>query len=394
MKQYSHLVWFFIFGFSSNAHAWTFVGNGGNAGDVELEVAKRELKDAFRLVKEPGARAPCSCAEAFTNHEICDYLKSLNDAQTKYCAETLLQKADEIGRILSEGQVRFNWTHESVDVEEKSGKRAADAVTSREQKTITLNQERFLALAPYERAFLLAHELIHLTEVNGKQLVDEGAIGPFPGTDGGRKLINAMAAGTVMEAADDGVMRKYSSVLNRPQGWKKAWVGLSGGSTRVSNKPSGVYSQETFSKSGADFRYYFMGNFGVILEYSRDHASKTVRSTINVDEEVTSFAIGATYRYFPFKDPLTYSGQTHFVLSAQVEKFQSKINVTESDVVIDDSANGVGFKGSCSYYIPIAWGFWADIGVSLETQAYQYSKLPLAYDINKLSSAIGVSYAF
>ncbi len=227
------------------SEASTFVGNGGSPGDVELLVAKKQITETLEIIgaKDFSQGSLCQCVADFQNDSLCEPLRSLNPEQRKYCVEVTSEKAKTLSTLIStEGKVSFLWTHDRIEVVEGKNRRAVDAASNREKMEITVNQNRFLDMSASERIFLLTHELLHLTEINGKPLTDEGPLGPFTGNDGSRNLINAVSAGTAMQAIDRRLIRKYRGHLRRPQGWKENWLEISGGSTRTSAVGSDVYA--------------------------------------------------------------------------------------------------------------------------------------------------------
>jgi hypothetical protein len=297
--------------FSFRAHAWTFIGNGGNAGDVELAVTHQQLATIFAEIPDrpADARGLCECTGEFDNHPMCDALKKLSPAQAKFCGEQLKIRSDEASRL--NDRVRVQWTHDFVEVSESGRKRGADAAADRAADEITVNVDRFMELKSYEREFLLAHELFHFTSYDSKPLTDEGPIGPFEGNDGSRNFINAMSAAVVMESVDEGLISKYQRSLKRPQGWKHAWLSVDGGTSRNEKDLAGLFPNNEFSKSGANFRYHFSNGFGIMLSVRLLKASKSILTSTKIEESSQALGLGIAYRYFPFKDPLTFFGQSH-----------------------------------------------------------------------------------
>ena len=151
----------FLF-FVTIAKASTFVGNGGNAGDVELQVTITQLTKTLTDIANRGEDHEgklCKCEKVLNSHKICDSLQALNQRQVYYCGDTLSKNASDIVKLIqSKEGVQVVWTSERIDVLEKNGERQADAVAQQNGKLgskIYLNKEQFLSLTDYERIFLI-----------------------------------------------------------------------------------------------------------------------------------------------------------------------------------------------------------------------------------------------
>src|SRR5262249_15704929 len=148
------------------ANANTFVGNGGGQGDVELAVTKKQIAETFEVVKNRGDDTQfCRCNKAFENRSVCEPLAVLTDDERAYCYKVMASLATDMLNMVgpsSEKSFIVTWTHEPIEINERGKIRAVDAVTNREKREITINLKRFLKLAPFERVFLLTHELAHL----------------------------------------------------------------------------------------------------------------------------------------------------------------------------------------------------------------------------------------
>ncbi len=381
---------------SSIADAGTFVGNGGNAGDVEWSVAIKQIQTAVTSIIDDPVKDEvlCSCTKTYSNASICDALNSLSHEQRLFCGQSLKSQVRQLQLLVRDNNtVHVSWTTEAIDVLEGGQRRAVDAVTDRRLAQVTLNAEHFRSMNPSERVFLISHELMHLTTLGDQPLTDEGPQGPFISREGSRQLINAMAAAMTIEAEEAGAFDRYRSTLNRPQGWKTNWVDLTFFGTSAS--PASVYGVSNYS--GGSLRYtHYLSAFGLNAEYTSTKGSKTILSSVNSNEDVSTFRSGVSYRIFPFKNPLSYFGQSNLVFSADVDFVKGIFNLSDPFNNETATSNRVGMSGSVRYYIPVALGFWASIAES-------YVSLPAAYSISGVTiedqksvfaTSIGVSYAF
>ncbi|MBS1971156.1 MAG: hypothetical protein JSU04_12655 [Bdellovibrionales bacterium] len=393
----------FIFGLISAQHvmASTFVGNGGNAGDIEMQITMGQAQKSLAFIdgnKDNYTADLCTCSSQFEGRPVCDILKKLNQEQTRFCARFVSMKAGDLYRLLSEkGNLSVSWTHDQIEVQEEGRLRGADAVTDPKKMTMTLNQKRFLDLDENERLFLFSHELFHLTTYQGKTLSDEGEIGPFKGPDGGRQFINAMAATVVMQANDYGVLREYAAAQKRSKSYKKTYVSVGYAAMTTPNDTTTAF--DVNKTTGAQFgvRYQLTPEFGVLGQMSLLRGEKVVMSTINAKEERNVLGLGASYRFFPFANPLTSWGQSHLVLSATVDLLSGTYKYDEQGVGGSAKTSSTGFTVGCNYFIPFDSGLWAYAGASYSTLNYTYNldnQVDLKYKDNGTTFALGVTYGF
>lgn len=380
----------------------TFVGNGGGAGDVELSVTRKQIEEAFKAVQKHSGDVDgddfCRCSYPYSNRSVCDYVKSLVEKEKKYCSEVMKKQAPEMIRMASkDNAVSYRWTNEAISVADRGEVRAVDAVTNREKREITINLNRFLELKPFERVFLLTHELMHLTTIDGKPVGDESAVGPFEGDQGGRRLLNAIGSSAAMLQGEyPSEIRKYNARLSRSKSWKPFWVDLNFGQAAWLTKSKNTFASASFNRSQITGRYA-LGNFVLVAAYGLESNEKKVLGAINVKEDVSIASLGLGYRIFPFGDPETFWGQSHFLIQVTADWVTGKVNLSQT---IQDNYKISTFGGTASlhYYLPLFWGFWGYAGASLEMHPYDYrtpdQNINLKYDGNVFSQYLGVAYAF
>lgn len=385
------------------AQANSFVGNGGNKGDVELAVTLMQIQETLKVLvsQSPESDGLCVCNKMYSRSPLCEPLKALNPAQVKYCGEGLLQQAPVILKLVGErGQVRVRWTDSPIEVMENGQTRAAEAVANRKTGEITVNQAAFRSMHPAERVFLLTHELMHFTDVQGQALTDKGALGPFAGEDGSRDYINAVAASaSVLQGAYPKQIKSYRAKLQRSQAWKNLWLTADLGTSFMDRKPGTNYGFNNYFRAGLMARYQW-SHFGVFLGYRNLQQDKKLLDTIQLKEDINIFSLGATYRIFFADDPLTFSGQMHLLVKAAAEYVRSDYKLSEevpsAGYTLEDTAHAsvLGAMVGVEYYIPLFWGLWTNLGVSYEYHPYVLKTFDLKYDRNNFSAYGGLSYAF
>ena len=84
-----------ICGASPITLASTFVGNGGNVGDIELQVTLNQISKTLSAIIEDEELGDelCGCVDAYKNDELCTHIESLTKAQVKYCSIKLKEKS-------------------------------------------------------------------------------------------------------------------------------------------------------------------------------------------------------------------------------------------------------------------------------------------------------------
>lgn len=383
---------------TQQAMASTFVGNGGNAGDVEMQMTLQKAQKTFEAIDTDRPQNLCVCSAEFEGRPMCDVLKRLNAEQVRFCSRYMTMKAGELSQITGDKKdLNVTWTHEQIEVQEEGHLRGADAVTNAKQMSMTLNQQRFLGMDENERLFLVSHELFHLTSFQGKTLSDEGDIGPFKGVDGGREFINAMAAAVVLQASENGVFQQYQAAEKRSKGYKKTYISLGYNALSVPNDTTTAFDIDRTTGVTLGVRYQLTPEFGLIAQMAALKGDKTILTSINAKENKNIYSFGAGYRWFPFSNPMTAWGQSHFVFSATVDLLDGTYTYDEQGVGGSAKATSTGLTAACNYFMPLDGGFWIYGGVGYSAMNYSYNldnQVDLKYKDNGTSFALGVSYGF
>lgn len=376
------------------ASASTFVGNGGNAGDVELEVAKKEIHKTLQYIDEhktnPALRL-CECYEDYEDHPVCNTLEKLTKPQVEYCAKFLKDNASALAKILRRAQM--TWSRDSIEVQEKQHLRASDAVAIAKDNLIIVNNERFLAMRDFERMFLLTHELGHLLKSNGENIEDTKPVGPFTSPNGGREMLNAVAATVVMEGLGLRILKSYEPALKRSRAYKARWIEFEADGVRGEDSTLVVSS-----KSGGTLglRYQFENLLGLALTYrtARGQAS-FIDGGVRVDESNTAWGALVTYRLSPFQDPLSFLGQSHFVFGLGAESLSAKYTLSDEFLETSATASSTGLVGQVIYNMPLQSGFWIYLKLGYLGHQYKFNIPNRELEIKPQTlTGLGVSYGF
>jgi len=374
----------------------SFVGNGGSAGDLELLVAEKQLQQTFYEIQSADLEnALCTCEPIFEGRGECAPLVGLTKNETLYCSDQLKKMSGKASRMLKNKSILFRWTKEDIYVRQGKKTSTADAVANSANDTITLNQQRFLALTDTERLFLLAHEIFHLVPFGKGEsyLDDEGAVGPYDGAQGSRRLLNAMASGTVVEAHRGRALQTYRHVLNRRKSYNTNWLDLTlTPSQQAADAEESVYAQDSFTGFSLGYRKYF-GAAGVSLKYTRLTGDKQLLSSIDVEEEVSTFGAGLSYRIFPVKNPLSFWGQSFLNIDVHVELMAGEVFVGDRFTSLTSEDKSTGGSVDLKYYVPLPL-CWVHIGAGLRSHELDYAELNFKNDKLQPYFNLGVSHAF
>ncbi len=376
-------------------HASTFVGNGGNMGDIELQVAIQQIRDA--ILNLPDAAQPCQCELDEDDHPVCETLKSLTEDQQKYCGDVLQKQRTELLELLAKAdRIQFRWSDEDLKVMEMGRPLSVDALANYEQQEILIQRNRFLSSSAHERIFLLSHELLHLAPWEGKPIKDEQNSGPFQEVQGGRHLLNAVAAQVVVQSYRKDLFDKYEGALNRSQNTKSHWLEAFAGISHQSEKTTSL-TIEDFQNLRLAYRYHW-DRLGVGLRFDTSRGTKTLFTRTKAEEQRQKWGVGLNYRIVLGSNPLTVWGQSHLILAAYLEMLQSRYKLDDGEVELQDGATAPGATVGCTYYTPARGGLWFSLGVEYSSFDYSYkgfSTLRSFDEKSRLGSVnLGVSYGF
>jgi hypothetical protein len=381
---------------ATQASASTFVGNGGNSTDVELQVTLLQIKKTLSQIQSQPSQAEnlCRCAESLEGHQICENLKSLNADQNKECRSKLTSSAADMLNLLNHAKgVQFIWTLEAMEVSEKMGRREAEGVAVASENKIFLNREQFLKLKDYERIYLITHELGHLVTFDKKFLKDDDHIGAFKQADGGRQFLNSLGSAVAMQSLSSGSIEDYSASLRRSKTIKANWLSLSFGSESERHDNSD-FAIKKYSGYQMQYRYQLNSSYGVSGGFRQLKGADTFFNEAHAESYLKFYNIKAHYRVMPFENPLTMWGQSHFVFSAGYEFGQAEMQINDGFVSVSQQTSLSSPVLSAHYYLPANNGFWIQAGLTATAYNYEFSEIGFKSQSNQLCYEAGVSYGF
>ncbi len=374
----------------------TFVGNGGNAGDVELQVTLNQVKRTLQEVtqKKYVWNQLCACDESMEGHKICDGLKALSQSQKLYCEQVLVSSAQEmLDFINGRAGVQIIWTSQDMNVAESFGNREAIGVTQPQEKKIFFSRGSFIELRDYERIYLLTHELGHLVKIENRFLRDDEKVGPFKQNDGGRQLLNSLGAAVAMQSLANGGVSEYRKSLIRSKNYKRNWLQVSAGAENQHQDES-TFAIKNYSGIQSSYRFQINQTLGLSIGGRYVKGTDQFLGIVSAENELKLYNAMLNLRLFPFSNPLSFWGQSHAILAAGYEIGIAEMKLDDGFVGIKDSAQLAAPILSVQYYLPLFVGIWFHGGLNLSTHQYEYKQIGFKSQSNQVYLNLGVSYAF
>lgn len=374
----------------------TFVGNGGNAGDLELRVSKLTLESTLERISEDGSKvlSLCRCSENYNQYPACKSLEKLTNEQVHFCGKFIYERAAELSQMLK-NKVTIQWTDQSMQVKENNANLPVDAMANFENKTILINKENYLSLESYQRNFLLGHEIFHLSQWENSKIKDEQPIGVFDTNTGGRVLLNAAAAALVMYSIENNIADKHESDLYRSRRDKQRWLSLEYSAFKAKEDLNTLYIPESYTGLNLGFQHLITNEIGVGLNYSSYKSKDTFLDTIEVTDQIDIYSIGAFYRFFPFHDLFSFEGQSFGTIGLRGDFLQGQFELKEPPLAIQEKVKTNYLTLVARYYIPLQNGFWLQAGADLNQPNYKYSQnIDAQFSQLRVATNVGVSYGF
>lgn len=388
-----------IFLVATSTHASTFIGNGGQTGDVELAVSLKQVRASVERIQTSQAeKSPqkfCVCPGQYADHSLCEVIKKLNSEQQKYCERFILSQASKLDRAAQSTQ--FEWVNTvSMVNTNKVGDRVVDAVARKDKKLIYIDQSRFVTINDTNRLFLLTHELFHMDSFEGNKLDDEDPIGPFTGEYGVRDLLNAAAAGIVLTALDQTVFQMYTRYLDQSRSSSHHWFGISTLGSYVEDTTNSTFKMDL--NRGRKFTYHYQPesffNIGFTVQLGNQEGSKSILSSSTLNESRSVFAAGISYRYFFMNhlEPFNHFWSTFLQVELLSETLSGKLNIRDNRTFLESSASSRSVASRVSVYIPMKFGFWVNTGLEFNDHKLYYEEFDYTLTSKAPTFYLGVSY--
>jgi hypothetical protein len=382
------------------SQASTFIGNGGQTGDIELAVTLRQVSGAIEriqsLTKEFPEKKYCVCPEYYADHQLCEIINKLTEEQKNYCERFIKTQLPKLERAAQ--ATRFEWVPTAMVNRNSVGDRVVDAVARKDKNLIYIDQTRFVEISEYNRVFLLTHELFHMDTYEGAQLDDEDKIGPFKHQYGVRDLLNAAAAGITLTSIDETVFQDYTKYLNQSRPTKRHWVGWMSSSSSVQDEKSTNFQTSMDRGSRFSYQYQFpsLFNFGLTAQVQTQSGEKTLLDTISIKEKRSTTAVGITFRYFIFNhlDPFAHFWSTFLQLEVLHERLNATFSMRDDSTNEESSVSSTSPSVRASLYFPMKHGFWLNTGLEFSQHKIYYPEFDYTLTSKSPTFFIGATYGF
>lgn len=383
---------------SLSSTASTFIGNGGQAGDVELAVSLKQIRSATEqidaILRDDRNKDLCACPEDYADHSLCEIINKLTDEQKKYCSKFVATQLAKFDKAIKTTQ--FEWVETSMLNQDKVGVRVVDAVAQKDKKKIYIDQIRFIELTGAKRMFLLTHELFHMDKFGDVVLDDEDRIGPFDSEYGVRQLLNAAAAGIVLTSIDEKVYQRYSGYLHQSRTTKRHWFSIYSASTQLQDSKSANFQTEMGGGNRLAYLYQpeSMHNFGITLSSQIQSGEKTIFGTARTRDWRSSFSAGISYRHFLFNsmDPLSHFWTTFVQAELLMNRLDTKFSLTDAYTTLESSASSTSPQVRVSIFIPLKYEFWLSAGADFSQHKVYYPEFKYTLEQNSPTFFLGVTY--
>ncbi|OFZ28939.1 MAG: hypothetical protein A2622_12635 [Bdellovibrionales bacterium RIFCSPHIGHO2_01_FULL_40_29] len=372
----------------------TFVGNGGNAKDLELNISLKVISQTLDVIKPDIKSELCLCPDSLSSYPVCRSLEKLTKKQIEFCQNFLVENASEISSRIKK-TTQFVWTENSIYVKEKGQNLSVDAITEFKENRITIQKNRFIALPSYERNFLISHEIFHLSTWNKKPIQDEQIIGPFNSETGGRELLNAAAASIVVLSNSKRIAQQHVSDLNRSRKNKKYWIQLDYSGFKAQEDLDTLYIPEDYRGYVFTGKYYFTEEAGFFAKMAHYSAEKTTLDTIKTSDSQNLFGIGGVYRFSPSTNEMSFWGQSYIEGALSFDFLTSEFKLDEDPLHVQEKASSNFLTVQCTYFMPLEHDLWLQAGLGYNSPRYSLNKeVDAEYSKGRLITNLGVSYAF
>jgi len=377
------------------ANAATYVGNGGNAVDIELAVTLSMIEQT--LVRITKGDAICKCAPSDRGEGLCDLLDALNKKQVKVCQNLIKSHIGELSALASsDSGVRYVWSDERLYVVTngdggEKGRRRVDAIAQHGERKVIIDKSRFLAMRQSYRVALMTHELFHLIEIDGNHISDDDVVGPF---SSGRALLDAAGAAIAVAANDFKVTKDFKQWERVSRGYKKFIIQADQKTVRHSRDTSKELLKEDSTRVSA-FTFEYKPNrigYRLGIENLKHRASKV--DGIDVKEDISTTSLGIGYHWFPFDGYLSRWTQLHLSIFIDLIAGKASYQVSDGAVQIEDVSDASGSQLTAQAHVPLIFGFWLTAGYQLRLLHYHYKVLEVKNDSMEQVTFMGVAYAF
>ena len=386
----NYLISIFLLISIATASAATFVGNGGSALDQELHDSIYEMQAILAGSVKSYELADCESIS-------CQGLFALTKQQFKFGEKFYLVRAPELLAKLKSGRLQFSWTSREIILPGSS--RTYGAVAAGDK--ITINETVFASLSREQRLKLLLHEIQHTVAFQGKDVVDQGEVGPFRGENGWRRLLDVQGLFLIMAGYEDGRLTKKLSKVS--SNLFHLGLRLDFGSRRLSDEERSKSFMRTlaFTKLGVEYYAKPYGEWGVyagLLSIDGNH-----KAAVKSDLTAKGYQLGVVYRrqiwdLFGEDGRQQILGPSHYLSKIGVRSdllfgqgtIDHKISDRLSKITAEEDYWQVEFNLAVS--LPLAFGLAVDVGAGLSYMPVTLDATRLRFESTQIIQTNTISY--
>jgi hypothetical protein len=381
----------------SLADASTFVGNGGNSANLDLALTLAEIRKTNELIfEDPKSTERCTAEDRHQQYAFWAVLDNLTKKQREFCAEFVLKHSKKIASLAAaDGSISFVWSPTDIEIKTESGLKKVQAVANFINRTITIDEDKFIELTETKRVALITHELFHFVKVDEKPLGDSGKIGPFKTTG---QLLDVAGSAIASWSESDGIIGSYGMLNDLSRAFHSWWITMETISIDLGEDNA---SKLLTSGNMSGDRFTLRKQFSAIGVYlSQSTLSETVYAgysdyTLDIEHKSSFTEAGITYRAFVSRNPMSYFGQFHFLFTLGGEFGKHEVSYSDGYTTFSDTAEGKGAKLSVDAMFPLYYGFWINVGYGLRQHSYEFETLDIKIDDSlSTQTTMGLSYAF
>lgn len=374
------------------ARGGTFIGNGGNAQDLDLDAALAVINEGSTKIV-PDSKTLCTCSDGWVDNDLCRVLKQLSDEERKVCRNLIVKHAPDLRELSGrKNSLKFEWVDSPMSVKTSDNRsRKVDAVSQLNKRKIIINRQRFFDMPLMFRTALVTHELFHFIQINGKYVDDDDAVPPFKN---GRAMLDALGAALTMESFEREAFEEIRDLEDVSRSKRRHWVYYDitqfqhskDGSKKLLKNSSSKGSTWSYAYRPTDVGFHVLGQ--KITHSSQFGGRIAVRETLNL------LGAGANYRLNPISHYLSKWNETHLILGLTALGGSAKYDASSTGIAIRDTAAVQGLNGSIKALMGIDKGFWITTGVEINHVRYDYKSIKIKIIDNQKIFSIGGAYGF
>jgi hypothetical protein len=372
----------------------TFVGNGGDAQDLDLGVTLAVISNVSQSLDAGSKDTLCKCSDEWQENDICRVLRQLSSQEVKACQQILLTYGQQLSELAGrKSPVVYDWSYSDMSVRSQAQSqrgRPVDAVTQPQKKRIIINRSRFQAMPPSYRVALITHELFHLIPFEKGLLTDEEPAPPFAS---GRAMLNALGAAIAMEANERQVFKDFNELRDVSRAGKVHRLYLEGRNIRHPEKSANSLLKSTNSGGTALGYIYQPGSLGLNISVETTGYSGSAFG-IGISEKQAIYQLGVQYRFFPWNGYLSRWNELYVTTGFNAGFGTSYYKASSKYVDKSDKGSLLSIGGAAKMFIPLNRDLWITVGSEFRQLRYEYKTLRIKTIENQVVNTIGGAYGF